>query len=154
MGIGKQLGLGSGELEDLLWGALLHDVGKIAVDPAILNKPGELTPGEYRHIMTHAIVGPSLVRPLVNDSVVNIISHHHDHYDGSGLDQTMVGKDIPLGARIVAVADAFDAMTSDRPYRAAMSRDEALTEMQRCRGTQFDPNVTDVLLQIAECRAA
>ena len=154
VGIGKQLGLGSGELEDLLWGALLHDVGKIAVDPAILNKPGELTPGEYRHIMTHAVVGPSLVRPLVNDSVVNIISHHHDHYDGSGLDQTMVGEDIPLGARIVAVADAFDAMTSDRPYRAAMSKNEAVKEMKRCRGTQFDPHVTDVLLQIAECKTA
>jgi len=152
--IGKQLGLGSGQLDDLLWGALLHDVGKIAVDPAILNKPGELTSEEYRHIMTHAVVGPSLVRPLLNDRIVDIISHHHDHYDGSGLDQTVLGEDIPLGARIVAVADAFDAMTSNRPYRSAMSTDEAMTEMKRCRGTQFDPNVTDILLQITGCETA
>ena len=153
VGIGKRLGLDSDQLEDLLWGALLHDVGKIAVDPNILNKPGELTPGEYRHIMTHASVGPSLVRPLVNDRVVDIISHHHDHYDGSGLDQVVVGEDIPLGARIVAVADAFDAMTSDRPYRPAMSRNEAFEEMKRCNGTQFDPIVTGVFCQVATNKA-
>ena len=154
LGIGKQLGMDLDQLEDLLWGALLHDVGKIAVDPAILNKPGELTPGEYRHIMTHAVVGPSLVSPLVNERVVEIISHHHDHYDGGGLDQIVAGEDISLGARIVAVADAFDAMTSDRPYRAAMSRDEAFEEMKRCSGTQFDPAVTSVLLEVVTDKVA
>ena len=146
--LGRQLGLSADQTEDLRWGALLHDVGKIAVDPRILNKPGKLDPEEYRHIMTHAIVGPNLVRPLVNERVVAIISHHHDRYDGSGLDQTVAGEDIPLEARIVAVADAFGAMVSDRPYRAAMSMKEALEEVKLHSGTQFDPEIASALLAI------
>jgi len=150
LALGKQMKLTAEELEDLYWGALLHDVGKIAVDPRILNKPGELTPEEYRHIMTHAIVGPKLVTPLVNDSIVRIISHHHDHYDGTGLNQLISGEDLPLGARIVALADAFDAMTSDRPYRAAMCREAALKEVKRCSGTQFDPVIASTFLEITQ----
>ena len=84
LAIGSQMAFTADQLEDLRWGALLHDVGKVAVDPDILNKPGELTSSEYRHIMTHAIVGPSLVKPFVNERVVDIISHHHDRYDGTG----------------------------------------------------------------------
>ncbi|MFC1995053.1 HD-GYP domain-containing protein [Chloroflexota bacterium] len=118
-----------------------------------LHKPDKLSPEEYRHIMTHAVVGPNLVQPFVNDSVVAIISHHHDSYDGRGLDQVLVGEDIPLGARIVAIADAFDAMTSVRPYRDAMSRNEALEEMTACSGTQFDPCVAGILLKIVESGA-
>ncbi len=146
LSIGKQLGMSPEELEDLYWAALLHDVGKIAVDPNILNKPGELTPGEYRHIMTHAVVGPNLVKAFVNDRVVDIISHHHDHYDGSGFNQTIRGKNIPLGARIVAVADAYQAMTSDRPYRRAMSKTDALEELVWYSGSQFDPIVANILI--------
>ncbi len=148
LSIGQQLGLTAQQMDDLRWGALLHDVGKIAVDPAILNKPGKLNPSEYRHIMTHAVVGPNLVRPLVNDRVVAIISHHHDHYDGKGLDQTIAGEEIPLEARIVAVADAFNAMTSDRPYRAAMSPEAAIEEVKQHSGTQFDPVVAQALVEI------
>jgi putative two-component system response regulator len=146
--IGQQLGLSSEEMENLRWAALLHDVGKIAVDPNILNKPSELTSSEYRHIMTHAVVGPSLVRPFVNDQVVEIISHHHDHYDGSGLDQSTCGENIPLGARIVAVADAYQAMTSDRPYRRALSKLDALEELLWCSGSQFDPAIANILINI------
>ena len=144
--IGKQMKLSPQELEDLHWAALFHDVGKIAVDPDILNKPSELTSGEYRHIMTHAIIGPSLVKPFVNDRVVEIISHHHDHYDGGGLDQAVRGKDIPLGARIVAVADAYQAMTSDRPYRRALTTLDAVEEMLWYSGSQFDPIVANILI--------
>jgi HD-GYP domain-containing protein (c-di-GMP phosphodiesterase class II) len=148
LAIGKQLGLSAKELEDLRWAALLHDVGKIAVDPDILNKPGELTPSEYRHIMTHAVAGPSLVKPFVNDRVVEIISHHHDRFDGTGLDQLISGEAIPLGARIVAVADAFQAMISDRPYRHALPKVEALEELTWNSGSQFDPVVATTLIDI------
>ncbi len=146
--IGKEMGLSQDCVEDLRWGGLLHDVGKIAIDQIIQNKPGRLTPEEYEHIMTHANVGAGIVKPVVNDKVVEMIEHHHDRYDGSGMNQTVVGKKIPVGARILAVADAFDAMTSDRPYRMAMSIDEALNEIRRCAGSQFDPEVAAAFLKI------
>jgi len=146
--IGQELGLSEDKLEDLRWGSLLHDVGKIAVDPAVQNKPGRLTDEEYRHIMAHAQVGRRIVRPVANESVVNIIRHHHDRYDGTGLDQTIRGEEIPLGARIVAVADTFDAMTSDRPYRTATSADQAIAEIKRCAGTQLDPTIVSAFLRI------
>lgn len=144
--LGRQMKLTHEELEDLHWAALLHDVGKIAVDPDILNKPTELTSSEYRHIMTHAIVGPNLVKPFVNKRVVEIISHHHDHFDGGGLSQTTKGKDIPLGARIIALADAYQAMISDRPYRKALSRLDAIEEIQWYSGTQFDPIIANNMI--------
>ncbi len=146
--IGRELGLSPDDIEDLRWGGLLHDVGKIAVDQLIQNKTGELTPEEYEHIMTHAHVGAGIVKPVVNGKVVEMIGHHHDHYEGSGMNQVVIGEDIPLGARILAVADAFDAMTSDRPYRSAMSIEEALSEIMRCTGTQFDPVVAAAFLKI------
>jgi putative two-component system response regulator len=145
--IGSQLGLSENDMEDLRWGSLLHDVGKIAIDQLIQNKPGRLTREEYEHIMIHAHVGAGIVKPVVNEKVVGIIEHHHDRYDGNGLHQTVAGEGIPLGARILAVADAFDAMTSDRPYRSAMSDNEALDEIKRCSGTQFDPVVVTAFLK-------
>jgi len=148
--IGSELGLSTNDMEDLRWGSLLHDVGKMAVDQFIQNKPGRITHEEYEHIMIHAHVGAGIVKPVVNDRVVEMIEHHHDHYDGSGLRQVVAGEDIPLGARILAVADAFDAMTSDRPYRSAMSSKEALGEINRCTGAQFDPVVASAFLKTKE----
>jgi putative two-component system response regulator len=146
--IGKELGLPPADIEDLHWGGLLHDVGKIAVDQLIQNKPGKLTPEEYEHIMIHAHVGAGIVKPVVSDKVVEMIEHHHDRYDGRGLHQVAAGKAIPLGARVLAVADAFDAMTSDRPYRSALPVEKALDEIRRCAGTQFDPVVAAIFLKI------
>jgi putative two-component system response regulator len=148
LAIGQQLDLPTDMLEDLRWGALLHDVGKIAVDSAIQNKPGNLTPEEYRHVMTHALVGPRIVKPVTNENVLKMITHHHDRYDGNGLNQSVAGEDIPLGARILAVADTFDAMTSDRPYRDAMSHANVINEIAQCAGTQFDPVVVGAFLKI------
>ncbi len=148
LALGHQLGLSEEDLEDLRWGSLLHDVGKIAVDQLIQNKPDSLTREEYEHIMIHAHVGAGIVQPVVNDRVVETIEHHHDHYDGSGLHQVIAGNDIPLAARILAVADAFDAMTSDRPYRPAMSATEAVDEIKRCTGTQFDPMAAEAFFRI------
>jgi putative nucleotidyltransferase with HDIG domain len=148
LAIGRELSLPEDYMEDLRWGSLLHDVGKIAVDQFIQNKPGKLTPAEYEHIMIHAQVGAGIVKPVVNDRVVEMVAHHHDRYNGTGLHQVVAGEDIPLGARILAVADAFDAMTSDRPYRPAMPVEEARQEIRRCIGTQFDPVVASAFLRI------
>jgi len=144
---GQVMSLTGEELENLRWAALLHDIGKIGIDSSIQNKPGTLTPTEYNYILTHCSIGPGIVGPLVNDMIVEAIRHHHDSYDGSGPNQTVAGEEIPLGARILAVADSFDAMTSDRPYRKAMAATKAIAEIKRCAGTQFDPSVVKAFLK-------
>ena len=140
--IGKAMNLSSADMEDLRSGSLLHDIGKIAVSEAIQNKPGALTYREYQHIMTHVQAGADIVKPIVNERVVELIKHHHDRFGGNQ-NQTVFAKNIPLGARIIAVADSFDAMTSDRPYRPAIEPLKALEEIKRCSHSQFDPEVVD-----------
>jgi len=147
LAIGRELNLSEEDQDNLRWGSLLHDVGKIAVDHFVQNKPGKLTPAEYEHIMIHAHVGAGIVRPVVNEKVVAIVEHHHDYFNGAGLHQLVAGEEIPLGARILTIADAFDAMTSDRPYRPAISVAAARQEIQRCTGTQFDPVVAGAFLR-------
>ncbi len=150
LAIGKKLALSDDELEDLRWGSLLHDIGKIAVNQLIVNKPGKLTAKEYEHVMTHSIVGASIIGPVVrNKGIIEVIEHHHAHYNGRGLRQKLKGKGIPLLARIVAVADAYDAMTSTRSYRAALSREEASAEIRWGIGRQFDPTVANAFLGIS-----
>jgi putative nucleotidyltransferase with HDIG domain len=148
LAIGRELRLSDEDLENLRWGSLLHDVGKIAVDHFVQNKPGKLTPVEYEHIMIHAHVGAGIVKHVVNEKVVEIVEHHHDYYNGAGLHQVIAGEDIPLGARILTIADSFDAMTSHRPYRPAMTFEAARQEIKRCSGTQFDPVVVNAFLKI------
>ena len=148
MAIGNKLNLSDEDIEDLRYGSLLHDVGKIAVDQIVQNKITRLTPAEYAHIMLHVQAGADIVKPVVNSKVVELIEHHHDRYDGGNQLQTVTGDNIPLGARIIAVADAFDAMTSNRTYRAAMSIEQAIKEIQEFKGTQFDPVVVSAFLKI------
>jgi len=153
LALGNELGLSEKDMEDLRWASLLHDIGKIAVDQIIQNKPARLTPEEYEHIMTHAHIGAEIVRPVVNGKISEMIEHHHDHYNGNGLHQVITGNTIPLGARIIAVADAFDAMISDRPYRSAMSVAEAIDEIKNGASNQFDPAVVNAFLKIGEMAA-
>jgi response regulator RpfG family c-di-GMP phosphodiesterase len=147
MDTGIAMGLKDEELDNLRWAALLHDIGKIGIDPTIQNKPGELTPQEYDYVLTHCVIGPGIVQPLVNENIIEVIKHHHDSYDGNGLNQKASGNEIPLGARILAAADSFDAMTSDRPYRSSMPAKKAVAEIIRCSGTQFDPAVVKAFLK-------
>lgn len=148
LAIADRMGLPESEREDIRWGSLLHDVGKVAIDPSIQNKPGKLTEQEYSVLMSHAQVGPRIVKPIANEYVLEIIRLHHTRYDGRASDQPLVGEQIPIGARIVTLADSFDAMTSDRPYRKAMALPEALFEVRRCAGMQFDPAVVDAFSRI------
>jgi len=146
--IGKKLALTQDELEDLRWGSLVHDIGKIAVDRLILNKPDKLSAKEYEHVMTHTTIGANIVESVIkNKRMLEIVEHHHDHYDGNGLQQKLQGEEIPLLARIVAVADAYDAMTSARPYRAAWYKESAIAEIKWEIGKQFDPVVVNAFLE-------
>ena len=145
--IGNVLGMKGEDLENLRWAALLHDIGKIGIDPSIQNKPGILSPNEYNYILTHCTIGPGIVQPLVNDTICDSIRHHHDSYDGTGFSQNLKGDKIPLISRILAIADSFDAMTSDRPYRTAMSAAKACEEIKHCASTQFDPVVVKAFLK-------
>jgi diguanylate cyclase (GGDEF)-like protein len=149
---GRGLGLSESELRPLRYCALLHDIGKIGVRSDILTKPGRLTPDEFEEIKEHSAIGDALLRriPLLTD-VAPLVRAVHERYDGAGYPDGLRGRQIPLPARIVAVCDALHAMTSDRPYRQARPVDVALTELRRCSGTQFDP---EVVAAVVEAQAA
>ncbi len=148
VGIGKTLGLSDGELNALNTGALLHDIGKLAVPDHILNKPGRLTPAEMEKIKIHSSVGASILEK-VNFSypVVPTVKYHHEMWDGNGYPKGLKGEDIPLTARILCISDAYDTLRGARPYRGAVSRDEARRFVLNGSGTQFDPKIVDVFLR-------
>ncbi|MFN8525334.1 MAG: HD domain-containing protein [Chloroflexota bacterium] len=138
-------------LRKLEYGALLHDIGKIAVPDAILRKAGPLDEEEWAMMRQHPILGCGILEGVgfLKDSLP-IVRHHHERFDGQGYPDGLCGDEIPLGARVFAVADAFDAMTSDRHYRAALGLDETLAELRRHSGTQFDPGVVATFESEAE----
>jgi putative nucleotidyltransferase with HDIG domain len=147
--IAKQLALSDEEVATLRRGALLHDIGKVGVPDQILRKPAALTEQEWLTMMKHPELGARIIGGIsFLRSVSTIVRHHHERWDGTGYPDKLKGEQIPLGARIFAVADSFDAMTSDRPYRRAKSLDEARREIERCRGTQFDPQVVDGFMRV------
>lgn len=151
--IGRAWGLEDGLLRQLRVAALVHDLGKIQVDPAVLNKPGPLTPEEWEQIRQHPIHGANILRPVpALASVIPAVLHHHERWDGKGYPQGLAGEQIPLPARIIAVADAFDAMLTERPYRPALTEEEALHELERGAGGQFDPEVVRAFLKVLEER--
>lgn len=149
--VGRRLGMGAAALRSLRFGAILHDVGKSAVPESILNKPGPLTVQERELVRRHALVGEQILAPVeFLTEVLPIVRHEHENWDGSGYPDGLRGMAIPLGARIVLVCDAYQAMTSDRPYRPARSPEEAVAELLTHAGTQFDPLVVDALLAVLE----
>ncbi len=134
---------------DLSYGFLLHDVGKVGIPESILCKPGPLTDEEYEVMKTHPLIGVQIVAPIkFLDGAVDVIRCHHERWDGRGYPDGLAGENIPIGARIFSVCDTFDAMTSDRPYRRALPFDDAVSEIDRCRGTQFDPQVVDAFVRM------
>jgi putative nucleotidyltransferase with HDIG domain len=148
--IGSVLGLERHDLEVLGRGTLLHDIGKIGVPDAVLWKPGKLTDEEWIEMRNHVEYGYRMLKhiPFLRDAAL-IMLHHHERYDGAGYPQGLKDQDIVIGARIFAVADTYDAMTIDRPYRKALTDQDAREEIARCSGSQFDPAVSEAFFNIA-----
>jgi len=139
------------EIELLVDAARLHDIGKLGIQKTILNKKGKLTEEEWKVIREHPVIGEDILRTVVYDEqMLAMVRYHHERYDGRGYPDGLKGKDINRFAHIIAVADAYDAMTSDRAYRPAMSKQEALEELRRGKGTQFDPKIADAFIELLE----
>ena len=146
--IGAEFGLDTGRLTRLRLAGLLHDVGKIGVPDAILNKPATLTDDEYEHMKRHALLGYDIVQAADMEIEARWVRHHHERFDGGGYPDGLAGEEIPLESRVILVADAFEAMTSDRPYRQAPGQSFAIVELGRHAGTQFDPAVVEALTRV------
>jgi putative two-component system response regulator len=147
--LGVAAGLDPRTLKGVVFGALLHDIGKIGVSDLILQKQGPLTSDEWAEMRQHPIIGERICRPLAaSRDFAPIVRHHHERWDGFGYPDRLRGLDIPIGARIVGLVDAFDAMTHDRPYRAGFALDQALEEIRTEAGRQFDPELVACFLDI------
>ena len=147
--IGKKVNLPEEQLKMLKIGGLFHDIGKIGVPDSILLKESKLTDDEYSEIKNHPSIGAHILSTatLFHD-IIPIVKHHHERFDGHGYPSQLQGENIPYLARIAAIADSFDAMTSRRTYRNSLPIETVIAEFERCRGTQFDPNLTDIFLDL------
>lgn len=149
--IGKEMGLSHKEIEDLRLAGLLHDVGKIGTYDALLDKPGSFTPEEFELVKQHPRKGVDILSPIKQlEQILPAILHHHERMDGKGYPEGLSGEEIPLCARILSVADSFDAMTADRPYRISQGKEYAVSEFKRCAGTQFDARVVEAFLKVLD----
>lgn len=147
--IGKYVGLSDVDLKTLQIGGLFHDIGKIGVPDTILQKNSKLTDDEYSEIKNHPSIGSHILSTAsIFKDIIPIVKHHHERFDGHGYPSQLAGNDIPYLARITAIADTFDAMTSKRSYRDALPLDVVIAEFERCKGSQFDPELADVFLNI------
>jgi len=149
--IARQAGLSGAEIEEIRLARLLHDIGKMHVPWHVLNKPALLTPEEFEVMKSHSACGEEMLRPFGMRTVERIVRHHHERYDGKGYPDGLTEERIPVGARIVALAEAFDDMVSDQPYKSARTFEEALNEIRRCSGTQFDPKIAEAFLHSLGC---
>ncbi|HEU4392288.1 MAG TPA: HD-GYP domain-containing protein [Solirubrobacterales bacterium] len=143
-GVARHLGLPRERVARLRWAAALHDIGKLKLPPRVVNKPGPLSELEYAMVRRHAAIGARIVARFADGELAAIVRHHHERFDGSGYPDGLAGERIPLGARVVAVADTFDAITSARPYQPAKRHHEALELLADEAGTQLDPEVVAV----------
>ena len=149
--IALKLGFSQGRAELIKRTAQLHDIGKLAIQQSILNKEGRLTEGEWRLIREHPIVGEDILKPVVFDKeMLAMVRSHHERYDGVGYPDKINGKNINIFAQIISVADSYDAMTSARAYRPALSKEEAIEELKKNSGTQFNPRVVEAFLEVLE----
>jgi cyclic di-GMP phosphodiesterase len=149
--LAQKLNLSEAELRDLQVGAYLHDIGKLGVDSSIIYKEGSFSRQELLLMRRHPEIGVNLVAPIgLSPDVVSIIRHHHEYFDGTGYPDGLKGEAIPLMTRIVSTSETFDAMVTDRPYRKALPIREIVAELKRCAGTQFDPSLVRLLLEIIE----
>ncbi len=147
--VGHKLGMSGTDIESLKAAALLHDIGKIGTPDSILRKPGPLQLDEWQVIENHPKIGSEILQKVQElSSIVPAVRHHHERFDGLGYPSGLAGKSIPLVARIIALADSYDAMVSDRTYRTALSREDALDEIKRCAGTQFDPELVEMFVDL------
>jgi putative nucleotidyltransferase with HDIG domain len=147
--VARRLGWGHEQLATLRIGGPLHDIGKLAVSDEVLCKEGKLDDAEFAQIREHPKIGARiLLRMAALREAIPYVLYHHERWDGGGYPSGKAGEEIPVEARVLAIADAFDAMTSDRPYRPALTRSEALAEVERCSGTQFDPQIARVFIEL------
>lgn len=152
--LADQLRLSHHDRALLIDAAWLHDLGKLTIAPTIIDKPGALDAKEWCEMRTHPIRAADFLRSATAMvDIVPFVRHHHERFDGMGYPDKLAGESIPFGARIIAVVDAFDAMTTERAYRRAISTDAAFAELRRCAGTQFDPAVVDAFLRAADEKA-
>ncbi len=150
--LGKQLGLPDDQLDKLRMGGILHDIGKVGIKDEILFKPGKLTPEEYAIVKQHPVIGKKIIYPInqFDKDVLDIVYSHHEWWNGGGYPEGKRGETIPLPARITSIADAYSAMVAARVYKSAKKPEEALEELKRCSGTQFDPELVPVFCQAIE----
>lgn len=149
--LAKEMNLPEDTLEKIRLAGMVHDIGKIGVSEEILHKPGKLSDEEFDTIRDHPVAGERILRPIVTDEVVlSMVRHHHERYAGGGYPEGIAGEKIPVGARLLAVADAYDAMTSNRPYRDALMPEKARSQLLANRGSQFDPGIVDIFIKSEE----
>jgi putative nucleotidyltransferase with HDIG domain len=148
--IARQMRLSEADIEEIRLAGIVHDIGKIHVPESLLYKPAPLTAQEYEIMKTHAALGAKILEPLNQPGIERIVRYHHERYDGTGYPEGLAGDKIPLGARIMAVAESFENMVSAVSYNSARTFEEALAEMRRCSGTQFDPKVVTAFLDWLE----
>ena len=152
--IAESMDMSEAEIEEIRLGALLHDIGKVGIPEHILNKSGPLNPEEWETMKSHVVFGARILEPLTPLARIReMVHHHHEYFDGSGYPHALRAEQIPFGARIIAVADAYDTITSDRTYKKGRSAAEALAELERCANAQFDARIVEVFVRVMRQQA-